>query len=131
MAVRRTRRSAWVSGEARSRWAVHLRVDLGGGGVEDFDLRKCRVLRRWTLVLDRLPTVPAPTGSARLRTTRAACLCCAGTDRRPRQRDNGRRSPPSQTTRFSVLSRMASPAGFEPTAPGLGILCSIRLSYGD
>ena len=24
-----------------------------------------------------------------------------------------------------------SPAGFEPTAPGLGILCSIRLSYGD
>jgi hypothetical protein len=26
---------------------------------------------------------------------------------------------------------MASPAGFEPTAPGLGILCSIRLSYGD
>ncbi len=26
---------------------------------------------------------------------------------------------------------MASPAGFEPTAPGLGILCSILLSYGD
>ncbi len=26
---------------------------------------------------------------------------------------------------------MVSPAGFEPTAPGLGILCSIRLSYGD
>ena len=25
---------------------------------------------------------------------------------------------------------MASPAGFEPTAPGLGILCSILLSYG-
>ncbi len=24
-----------------------------------------------------------------------------------------------------------SPAGFEPTAPGLGILCSILLSYGD
>ena len=22
------------------------------------------------------------------------------------------------------------PAGFEPTAPGLGILCSIQLSYG-
>ena len=28
-------------------------------------------------------------------------------------------------------SGVASPAGFEPTAPGLGILCSIRLSYGD
>ena len=26
---------------------------------------------------------------------------------------------------------MASPAGFEPTAPGSGILCSILLSYGD
>jgi hypothetical protein len=26
---------------------------------------------------------------------------------------------------------LASPAGFEPTAPGLGILCSILLSYGD
>ena len=29
------------------------------------------------------------------------------------------------------LETMASPAGFEPTAPGLGILCSILLSYGD
>ncbi len=28
-------------------------------------------------------------------------------------------------------AEMASPAGFEPTAPGLGILCSILLSYGD
>ena len=26
--------------------------------------------------------------------------------------------------------RMARPAGFEPAAPGLGILCSILLSYG-
>jgi hypothetical protein len=26
---------------------------------------------------------------------------------------------------------LASPIGFEPTAPGLGILCSILLSYGD
>ena len=25
---------------------------------------------------------------------------------------------------------MARPAGLEPTTPGLGILCSIRLSYG-
>ena len=26
---------------------------------------------------------------------------------------------------------MVSPAGFEPTAPRLGISCSILLSYGD
>jgi hypothetical protein len=26
---------------------------------------------------------------------------------------------------------MVSPAGIEPTAPGLGILCSILLSYED
>lgn len=29
------------------------------------------------------------------------------------------------------MTGMASPAGFEPTAPRLGIWCSIRLSYGD
>ena len=28
-------------------------------------------------------------------------------------------------------AELVSPAGFEPTAPGLGILCSILLSYGD
>ncbi len=27
--------------------------------------------------------------------------------------------------------RVAFPAGFEPTAPELGILCSIHLSYGN
>jgi hypothetical protein len=31
----------------------------------------------------------------------------------------------------SGLISLASPIGFEPTAPGLGILCSILLSYGD
>src|SRR5690606_18796787 len=30
----------------------------------------------------------------------------------------------------TILSRLVTPAGFEPTTPGLGILCSIRLSYG-
>ena len=30
-----------------------------------------------------------------------------------------------------MVGELASPAGFEPTAPGLGILCSILLSYGD
>ena len=29
------------------------------------------------------------------------------------------------------MRKVASPAGFEPTAPGLGNLCSIQLSYGD
>ena len=32
---------------------------------------------------------------------------------------------------YKLLSSLASPAGFEPTTPGLGILCSILLSYGD
>jgi len=32
---------------------------------------------------------------------------------------------------FNAWKDLASPAGFEPTAPGLGILCSILLSYGD
>ena len=30
-----------------------------------------------------------------------------------------------------MYESLVSPAGFEPTAPGLGILCSILLSYGD
>ena len=30
-----------------------------------------------------------------------------------------------------LLILLASPAGFKPTTPGLGILCSILLSYGD
>jgi len=29
-----------------------------------------------------------------------------------------------------LMYSMVRPAGFEPAAPGLGILCSIRLSYG-
>ena len=29
------------------------------------------------------------------------------------------------------MMMLASPARFELTAPGLGILCSILLSYGD
>ena len=44
---------------------------------------------------------------------------------------------PKTTLLFNVLERlnmqnlkMARPAGFEPAAPGLGILCSILLSYG-
>ncbi len=31
----------------------------------------------------------------------------------------------------SVRGNLASPAGFEPATPRLGIWCSIRLSYGD
>ena len=29
-----------------------------------------------------------------------------------------------------ILKRLVRPRGFEPLTPGLGILCSIRLSYG-
>jgi hypothetical protein len=32
---------------------------------------------------------------------------------------------------LNPLDLLASPAGFEPTAPRLGIWCSILLSYGD
>ena len=38
---------------------------------------------------------------------------------------------PHNTLILLCFRSMASPAGFEPTAPGLGILCSILLSYGD
>lgn len=38
---------------------------------------------------------------------------------------------PDITLHFAANLAGMSPAGFEPTAPGLGILCSIRLSYGD
>lgn len=33
-------------------------------------------------------------------------------------------------TIVAETERMVRPAGFEPTTPGLGILCSILLSYG-
>jgi hypothetical protein len=33
--------------------------------------------------------------------------------------------------RDNMLRKFAFPAGFEPTAPRLGIWCSIRLSYGN
>lgn len=32
---------------------------------------------------------------------------------------------------FLAKTERASPAGFEPATPGLGIRCSIQLSYGD
>ncbi len=32
---------------------------------------------------------------------------------------------------FKALKKLVFPAGFEPTAPRLGIWCSIRLSYGN
>jgi hypothetical protein len=31
---------------------------------------------------------------------------------------------------FAAARKLVRPAGFEPTTPGLGILCSILLSYG-
>jgi hypothetical protein len=32
---------------------------------------------------------------------------------------------------LKVAEKLAFPAGFEPTAPRLGIWCSIQLSYGN
>jgi hypothetical protein len=45
--------------------------------------------------------------------------------------DHAASVPHGMQRSYPVCSAVASPAGFEPTAPGLGILCSIRLSYGD
>src|SRR6185437_9362209 len=41
------------------------------------------------------------------------------------------RSQAAQLNEFNYWRRVASPARFELTTPGLGILCSIQLSYGD
>ena len=38
--------------------------------------------------------------------------------------------PVRAAQRCSGHNLMVRPAGFEPTTPGLGILCSILLSYG-
>ena len=40
------------------------------------------------------------------------------------------RRTPGRAEGSPFYSRMVRPAGFEPTAPGLGIRCSILLSYG-
>ncbi len=37
----------------------------------------------------------------------------------------------SVSRKFVQFKLLASPRGFEPPTPGLGIPCSIRLSYGD
>src|SRR4051812_7073687 len=39
--------------------------------------------------------------------------------------------PMARFVRAGIRIDMVSPAGFEPTAPRLGIWCSILLSYGD
>ena len=49
---------------------------------------------------------------------------------------SARVSPMSPVRSVSHVSgpdnqKVASPAGFEPTTPRLGIWCSIQLSYGD
>jgi hypothetical protein len=42
-----------------------------------------------------------------------------------------RTTPAEALLRCNLLKSLASPARFELTTPGLGILCSILLSYGD
>ncbi len=51
-----------------------------------------------------------------------------------RPRDGPRFWPPRgphEAPRAPSVLKVVSPAGFEPTAPRLGIWCSIQLSYGD
>src|SRR3954468_6064512 len=43
----------------------------------------------------------------------------------------GRHWGPKRWLNLLHGSMLVSPAGFEPTAPRLGIWCSIQLSYGD
>ncbi len=53
------------------------------------------------------------------------------TDRGAGEGNHERNATGRRWSGAQFCSRVASPAGFEPTAPGLGILCSILLSYGD
>lgn len=47
------------------------------------------------------------------------------------QRHMDRNDIPDNSLKLHINSKLASPARFELTAPRLGILCSILLSYGD
>ncbi len=69
-----------------------------------------------------IPPAPFPKHERR----RQFWLSPCGTDMH-----HARGSQSEKAAESSDLRWLASPAGFEPTAPGLGILCSILLSYGD
>ena len=82
-------------------------------------------IRRVAMVAMRMPVMEVmsvPNSVAYRRTILAICS-------RHRGRDVERAEcAASKRWRFMARDRLVPPAGLEPTAPGLGILCSIHLS---
>jgi hypothetical protein len=106
-----------------------LRRDQNRGGrasdVVELSLRAEKAMNR-TAAFTANNGVHATTGRCRQKPQVVQASLCRSTRWSPATSPSW-----SLVISFEVKCQGASPAGFEPTAPGLGILCSIRLSYGD